>query len=476
LIEVTQQAEGERLVFESDWLGSRPFFYNEKTGAASSDINEVIDLVELEFDSEGFNDFLDFGFCVFGRTPVRNVRMLPHSSRLYCGPHGLRVERLADPAYEWLERSTSAEEVLELIAERVNGAARAAVGDIVVPTSGGFDSRLLNLLIDDRRRIRSFTYGLTDTPASSTEAVKARELARRLGLRWELVPLGAFHRYLDDWDRLFGVSTHAHGMYHIEFYRHVVPRVASGSLLLTGACGEWFSGDDPEVRVMETLMSPDDVLEVFRYGRMCGDSRMSNFRSRRDGAWELLETAPRIRTEMLPRVFTVVRMRMVLLSYLMRVPEALGLQPRAPFLDIDVAMRLLTLPPRQRHQRSWEHGYFTRRGVDLESQPLPSDPRNLLNYRGMRKVPLKPLDVTVLREVVRPDYVEWINRNIGMLGLPYEAMYRLTYRRGWGRGVQLLWALGIDDQRAPAYGAYLTLRPIETLLKRRDRVRAEGGP
>ena len=33
----------------------------------------------------------------------------------------------------------------------------------------------------------------------SMEAVKAAELARRLGLPWDLVPLGSFHKYFDEW-------------------------------------------------------------------------------------------------------------------------------------------------------------------------------------------------------------------------------------------------------------------------------------
>ena len=283
--------ETDTLVFETDWLASRPFFYNLRSGRYSRCIDEVIDLADLEFDPEGLNDYLDFGFSVFGRTPVRDVRMLRFSSRLYSGPEGLRVEELDDPAYAWLERSSRVGEVVDLAEALVNEGVADAAGEVVVPTSGGLDSRFIDVLLHDRDRVRAFTYGGSDDPARSAEAVKAAELCRRLGLRWELIPLGDFHRYLDEWDRLFGVSTHAHGMYQIEFYRHIVPRVSSGSLLISGASGEWFSGDDPEVRVIETLRGPDDLLEVFRYGRMCADSQQSWFRSERVGLQRLLEDA-----------------------------------------------------------------------------------------------------------------------------------------------------------------------------------------
>jgi hypothetical protein len=456
------------LVYESDWLASHPYFYNIRTGASGHDINGVVDLGDLAFDPEGFNDYLDFGFSVFERTPVRDVRLLRHSSRLWRDPDGgLRVEYLDDPAYPLLERRSTVPEVLDLAEARVNAAA-GEVGDIVVPTSGGCDSRLINLLINDRPRIRAFTYGVSDDPRRSTEAVKARELARRLGLEWRLVPLGDFHEFLDDWDALFGVSTHAHGMYHMEFYHHILQWVGAGSRLLSGACGEWFEGDDPEVRVIPTLDGPDDVYTVFRYGRLNADSSYSRFRSERAGAQLLLETEPRIRDEMLPRVFTVVRIRLMLLSYLLGVPAAFGLEPRAPFLDIDLAMRMLTLPAELREERRWLYRFFAESGVDLENLTLPVDNQNTLNYRGLRGRPLRPLDARILSEVVHPEYVHRVNLEVGPLGLSWEVLWRLGWTPGFRRAVNVARRWGLTERRLAAYGAYLTLLPIEKLLRRRD--------
>ena len=460
----------ETLVYESDWLASQPYFYNLRTGRAGHNINDVIDLADLEFDPEGFNDYLDFGYSVFERTPLREVRMLRYSSRLYSGPDGLRVEYLEDPAWAWLERESTVDEVLELASAKINAAA-AGDGEIVVPTSGGFDSRLINVLLSDRRRIRAFSYGTSDDPARSVEVVKAAELVRRLGIRWELVPLGAFHRYFDEWDALFGVSTHAHGMYQIEFYRRILERVPTGSTVLSGLCGDRFAGADRVVRSIETLREPADAYTVFRYPSMSADSRHSAFRSEQLGMLRLLETTPRIRTEMLPRVFTVVRLRLTLLSYLLSVPASLGFRAEGPFLDIDLAMRMLTLPAKQRKDRRWQREFFARQGVDLEARAFSCDERNTLNFQGMRRVPLRPLDVELLREVVRPEYVRWVNREVGPFGLSSEATWRLGQVHGFRRGVKVLRRTGITQRRLHAYNAYLTLKPIESLLKRRDRAR-----
>ena len=51
------------------------------------------------------------------------------------------------------------DEVLEVASAKVNEAAAEAErdADIVVPTSGGFDSRLIDVLLTDRRRVRAFS-------------------------------------------------------------------------------------------------------------------------------------------------------------------------------------------------------------------------------------------------------------------------------------------------------------------------------
>jgi asparagine synthetase B (glutamine-hydrolysing) len=468
--EPVYQPGRETLIFESDWLASHPFFYNLKSGRASHNINEVIDLANVEFDPEGFNDYLNWGFSVFERTPLRDVRLLRYSSRLFSGPDGLRVEYLDDPAWAWLDRQSTVSEVLEVASAKVN-AAVAGDGQVVVPTSGGLDSRLLNVLISDRRRRRSFTYGVSDDPRRSFEVVKARELARRLGIRWELIPLGDFHRYFADWDALYGVSTHAHGMYQIEFYRGVAARVEPGSVVLSGAAGESFAGQGSEDFFHDTIDCLEDFHSDFRWGEMNADSRMSLLDGAGLGPIELLEAQPRLRSEPLPRVFAALRLRSVLLSYLLSVPASHGLRPRAPYLDIDLAMPMLTLPAEQRWGRRWQREFFARQGVDLESERTSGDWRNTLNFQAMRRVPLRPLDVALLREVIKPECVRWVNRSVGLLGLPSEALWRLSWKPGFRRAAKALAPTGIADSRLTAYCAYLTLKPIEALLQRRDLAR-----
>ena len=113
------------LAGESDWLNSQPVFYNVRTGAVSEAINEVVDLSELEFDPDGLTDYLAAGYCLFERTPVRDVRFLPPNTRLWRDGAGrLELERLPDPAPAYL----GAEPDEEAIIERLHVSGRGVAG------------------------------------------------------------------------------------------------------------------------------------------------------------------------------------------------------------------------------------------------------------------------------------------------------------------------------------------------------------
>jgi hypothetical protein len=49
-------------------------------------------------------------------------------------------------------------------------------------------------------------------------------------------------QYRDDWDTLFGVSTHAHGMYQLEFYHRIAELQPPPLPLLSGIIGDAWAG------------------------------------------------------------------------------------------------------------------------------------------------------------------------------------------------------------------------------------------
>ncbi|MDR0711935.1 MAG: hypothetical protein LBF67_06295 [Prevotellaceae bacterium] len=80
-------------VASSDWLASNPVFYNEKTMRVSENINDVIDFPNMEFDTEGLSAYLDFGYSVFGSTPLKNVKFLLPNESLQMADNKLIVNK-----------------------------------------------------------------------------------------------------------------------------------------------------------------------------------------------------------------------------------------------------------------------------------------------------------------------------------------------------------------------------------------------
>jgi len=453
------------ILFETDWLAYQPVFYNEKTGKSSHNINDVIDYTNLEFDPEGFNNYVDFGYSVLEQSPVKHVKFLRHSSRLLIDENGkLKAECLADPLDKWLDYKISEDDVIDLVKERVRAWEATVNGEIVIPTSGGYDSRLLNWCIKDKSRIRTFTYGISENQARSYEVVYAHRLSELLGTSWERIPLGDFHKFFDDWENLFGVSTHAHGMYHFEFYQKILPKLKGNNPFLSGISGDAWAGSIPA----QTLAASHHLTQFGYTHDVVADIRKSLFQSNyesRQTFWE--EHHDKLADERYQVTFTI-RLKAILLSYLLRVPAFFGFSPWSPFLDIDVCMAMLNLPKARRRQRVWQREFFQKCGLDLESMNLNASNENTLDLQALSRLPVRSLDATLLSEVVQRDYVEWINRNV-QYGWRERTVARFLGIRKIGGALR---RLGFSRATPTnAYNAYCVLLPIENLLRRANRSR-----
>lgn len=453
------------MIFQTDWLSSNPVFYNEITGKASHNINDVIDFVNFEFHPEGFNNYLDFGYSVFEQTPVKHVRFLRHSSRLTTDKTGnLNVEYLDDPAEEWVGRVIKEKEVWELLEATVQSWEKQVVGEIIIPTSGGFDSRLLNFFIKDKKRIRSFTYGISDVQKQSYEVVYGKKLAELLGTQWQQIRLGNFHKYFDEWDHLYGPSTHAHGMYHLEFYSQVREKVHGQNHLLTGIIGDAWAGG----KRWPPITTPSDVIALglshgihanSQHSLLASDHSLRDhyFHREKDRlanpAWIIIES---------------MRFKIILLSYLIRVPKYFGFSPWSPFLDIDIALSMLSLPLKRREGRAWQVDFLKKHGIYLEGMNLKCDYENSLNRYGTLSHSLKPLNTNILREVIHPRYIEWINQVVREIPEPNRIIQRMLNTPKVGGALRKIGVKPIDPF-VRAYSSYLTLKPIENLLKRKEK-------
>jgi len=472
------------VVYEAPWLELEPMFYNVRTGAVDRDVSAVIDLPEVEIDPEGLSYYLDVGYSILGRTPVRGVRFVDAGMRLVRDEDGrLSVEPGPDARMSLEPGVSTVADVLELMRDAVADVVDDGDTPIVVPTSGGKDSTILNVMLRElgvTDRVRAFSFGTSDEQTSSTEVVRARRVAREVGVPWEHVELGEQHRFMDTWYDWFGPVVEAHGMYQIEFYRKVRGRLGPDvmgkrPLVLSGALGDWMAGTDPlSGTLTRPWERPEDVVPFFTHLPERATSEASRLPFTREAAHEFFEANRAIGEDPWRRSLERARRRTMLLRYLLQVPRKLGFAAAAPLIDRRLATTTLRLPLELRYEWRWERAFLAELGLGPDGE-ADGDPMNTLDVQALHRVPLRPLDVDVLRECIRPDYVRWVNRNVGRLGRIWEAYWRLEWKRGFRRASEWLRNRGVESRQLPAYYAYLILWPLERLLRARDEARAAVG-
>jgi hypothetical protein len=450
------------LLHETDWLASTPVFYDLTRGAASTCIQELTPKTGTPvFHAEGLYNFLDFGYSVLGQTPLANLQFLRHSSRLWRKDDGaLEDETLPDPFDCYDGYQLAEPDVIELIRERVQAweSSLPADQEIVLPLSGGFDSRLLLWCLRDPSRVRAYTYGLSEDQGRSTEVVHAQALAERFGLRWKRIPLGDFHSHFDDWDDEFGISTHAHGMYHFEFYTKIRQRLKGRHAFLSGIIGDAWAGSIPKCQIS----CPEQLARLGYTHGLCADPIRSVMPVQHNLCEQFWSENPDHLDDHRFQIVTSMRLKLMLLSYLLRVPRLFGFEPWSPYLDIDIAMAMLNLPPERRANRLWQRDFFAKEGLDLENQGLVSTQQNNLNFQALRRIPLRPLDRDLLAPIIDPNYVDWINSNARMTSSG-DLRRKLAGVRKVGGALRRV-GLG-PPPTLKAYCAYLCLRPIENVLR-----------
>lgn len=449
-------------IAKGNWVGFDTVFYNEITGKHSLSINEVIDFSNLEIDLEGLAAYLDFGYCVFGRTPVKYVRyLLPHQVLKEIDSK-LQIEDSADDTLTYLGKTTHEDDVLDLLSKSLDAWTSSFSEDILVPTSGGFDSRLLNLLVNDKRRIHSYTYGTSQNQGASREVVYARELARRLGTSWQRVDLGSFNAYQADWFSLFGCSVGAVGTYHMEFFDKIRTIEGDNKLkMLSGIIGDAWAG---AVKV-KPIDSITDYRTLGHTHQMTADSKRAmdtNYDSLIEPLYDKQKT---LLEDPKYRIITAMRTKMMLLKSLITIPDYFGFQGYSPFIEEHIALAMLNLPEDRKNNRVWQRDYFKSNNVLFEEEKHTYTYQNSLNYYALTKSKLEPINVEVLREVINLDYLHWINNKLQHINAR-ERIFQTLMHTPKIKGVMKL--LGFKNSLIQAYFAYTTLKPIEQLLIKRN--------
>ncbi|GGH09448.1 hypothetical protein FAZ19_01940 [Sphingobacterium alkalisoli] len=448
-------------LIKGDWVGFNTIFYHEKTGKFSKNISDVIDYGNIEIDKEGLSAYLDYGYSVFGYTPVKYVKFLLPFQSLQVKSGTVEVCDNEDETVHKIGITTKEEFVIEKIEDNINSWASTFPEDIIIPTSGGFDSRFLNMLVKDKSRIHAYTYGTSFNQNKSRETVYAKLLSDRLGIKWTRINLEKFNSYTDEWYAIFGPSAGASGTYHIEFFEKIFNIEKSRLCLLSGIIGDAWAGAvniSPVSDLMDYKVLGHTHGMNADYLKATGVDYSSIIEPIYDKQKDNLKDPDY-------RIIATMRTKMMLLKFLISIPQRYNFEGYSPFLEEDIALAMLNLPKDRKHNRIWQRDFFKRHNVLFEEEKHSYTYQNSLNYDVIKKHGLKPLNIQLLKEHFKKDYIEWVNRKISGISAR-EAIFQTLMHTPKIKGMMKM--LRFKNELMAAYFAYITIKPIENLLNLRN--------
>ena len=400
----------DSVVIENDWLGSIPVFYNKS--------NIIISTLPLKcihddgVDEEGLSYYLRHGYTQHGVTYRKGVRQLRYCSRLDLSGSSLQVSKRPDPVVSMIKKGIVADErhSIKAIQEDLNKLENNSTGNIIIPTSGGYDSRLLNALITNKDRINSYTYGVSKSSGQCFQVQYAKELSARLGTKWQEIRFGDFWDDINPWFRLYGQATHLHGMYQIDFYRKI--RKIHGEdncILLSGIVGDAWAGNKiiDEINTYKDL----DVLSL-SYGVNIEKKNIlvSEFMDAQKHEYDEISDFLKFPAY---RLVAMVRTKLALLSYLTQLPEYFGFIAYSPFLSFEIVEKMLSIPKDRWDKRKWQKEYFMDNNLDVERANLKDVQHyNDVMSQTFNRHDFEPLDIGVLDKYVRKSHLNAINKRM----------------------------------------------------------------
>ena len=79
------------------------------------------------------------------------------------------------------------------------------------------------------------------------------------------------------------------------------------------------------------------------------------------------------------QTISFIRVKMILLSYLMQLPEYFGFITYSPFLNFDIVTKMLKISDERKENRIWQTDFFAQNNIDLDSMNLKGTKSNTLD-------------------------------------------------------------------------------------------------
>jgi hypothetical protein len=439
---------------ENDWLGSIPIFYNSNDFVIST--LSLKTLGNKNINEEGLTNYLRYGYSVFRQTAFKDVSFLRHFSKIIIQGGQFFIEHKEDPACQpgIFDSESDEKETLSAIREYIHNVEEKIEGDIILPTSGGFDSRLLNAFVKNKSRIKSFTYGISSNPDRSREVVYASKLSELLNTEWEQIKITTFYKYIPEWFSLYGFSTHFHGMYHIQFYDKIIKKShLSNYSLLSGIIGDVWSGNvtfpaiDKPTKIKHLAYSHGIALNKTKIKKVYSEAENNLFQE-----YKSLINNHKF------ALITSMRMKIMLLSYILQIPEYFGIPSWSPFLDFSIVTQILNIPENRKKHRRWQTDFFKRENLWLEGMNLAWTKSNRLNFIAAGNYDFQPIDPNFIKDLISPFTINQIN-SILRKQTTKDRFINTLLTTDLIKGV--LSIMGLKDRYLQTINEYCVIKPLE---------------
>ncbi len=442
---------------QNDWLGAIPVFYNKKSLIVSTFPITCLSK-NSEIDTDGLKTYLKYGFSAFSSTPFKQIKFLYFSSSLSYTENNIHVTDLPDPVKEIDNyKDVSEENIWAEIKEYIQYRENYSKGKIILPISGGLDSRIISYFIKDPQNVYSYSYGISNKQHDSFEVCLGKEIAKRLNFNWKQLSLGNAYNYYDDWFDLYAYSTHLHGMIHVEMYNNILKEFPNEPLsMISGICGGVFTGASK----YKKIHNAKELYQIaFTHGLNYGEVDSYNYEFEQ----HFIEKYNYMIDDLRLYPIITMRIKLMLLSYLMTVPSVMGIPSWTPFLNFDIVMKMLNLPEDRRKDRKWVREFFQKNNMDLKKSMLFHNTRNTLNYQLHHNHKFAPLSINLNLSLISQTEIEEINKYLTKYNLKVQLKYKLTTTRVVK---EIIKKIGINNDFNKNLSQYQCLKCIEYCLKR----------
>jgi hypothetical protein len=465
-----------KLVHKTDWLGSNSVYYSTVHGQFSSNFSELTSRLSSNFDKFGLIDYLRFGFSPYNSTAIESILRTPANSSLYLTALGkLILVQDEDPALEIIDTESTIEDVKKALTNWFEKFKSRSSSDtsIVLPLSGGMDSQLLGCFLKMHvgvENFQAFTYGISKKQIDSYENIYASEFAKYMDINHKFIELNSYHNYLDEHYKIYGLSIHAHSMYHMEFFQKINHALnlsnekSISKTVISGAYGDVWAGswDFPnEIKNPEQLKSL-----ILNHAITWGDPTPGLVTPAQE---EFFTNFKNYLLNPRYRVIAAARLKMILINHLRITPEWAGFQVESPFLDFNVASKMLCLPKEYRDKRIWQRillQQYNPSYTQIFNQKVNAD--NFMDFERTKRQPPPVLLPEVFRNFRLPFELDVSSFESGVkLNILENITLFLTNYKSVMRSIPVA---KIKANFAARYSRYTIIYPIYKFLLDRQRI------